>query len=246
LRRPQATQAPRFALRQRRVLLPYRSSHTGSRFAAYDTRLCPAADIPGPAGLDHHRNPVATSSPPGSEPGHVLVDTQMEITMTTDTEALVRRAYHFAEGAVLDVRGSPACSPRTVYSPASAVCLARRATGVSIWAMWSSLWASSCPTFTGNCTGSTCSGMSSRSSCRSGGLPRAVRDARRGDRTDGGQARHPDRRLLVRARRKSQEFNCHIGGGHHVRAAGRTAGLHLRSRRVRAPTITPTSPEGNP
>jgi hypothetical protein len=29
----------------------------------------------------------------------------MEITMTTGTEALVRRAYHFAEGAVLDVRG---------------------------------------------------------------------------------------------------------------------------------------------
>ena len=25
--------------------------------------------------------------------------------MTTDTEALVRRAYHFAEGAVLDVQG---------------------------------------------------------------------------------------------------------------------------------------------
>jgi hypothetical protein len=26
--------------------------------------------------------------------------------MTTDTEALVRRAYHFAEGDVLDVQGS--------------------------------------------------------------------------------------------------------------------------------------------
>jgi ketosteroid isomerase-like protein len=55
--------------------------------------------------LDNHRNPVATSSRPGGEPGHVLVDTQMEITMTTGTEALVRRAYHLAEGDVLDVQG---------------------------------------------------------------------------------------------------------------------------------------------
>jgi hypothetical protein len=29
----------------------------------------------------------------------------MEFTMTTGTEALVRRAYRFAEGAVPDVRG---------------------------------------------------------------------------------------------------------------------------------------------
>ena len=28
-----------------------------------------------------------------------------EITVTTDTEALVRRAYHLAEGDVLDVQG---------------------------------------------------------------------------------------------------------------------------------------------
>ena len=44
---------------------------------------------------------------------------------------------------------------------------------------------------------------------------------------------------------KIQEFNCHIGVA-AMFAARRTAGLHLRSRRVRAPTITPTSPEGNP
>ena len=45
---------------------------------------------------------------------------------------------------------------------------------------------------------------------------------------------------------KIQEFNCRIGAAANVRTAGRTAGLHLRSRRVRAPKITPTSPEGNP
>ena len=65
----------------------------------------------GPGGLDNHRNPVATSSRPGSEPGHVLADTQLEITMTTDTEALVRRAYHCAEGAVPDVLPDAASAP---------------------------------------------------------------------------------------------------------------------------------------
>jgi hypothetical protein len=35
---------------------------------------------------------------PGGEPRHAVVDAQREITMTTGTEALVRRAYHFAEG----------------------------------------------------------------------------------------------------------------------------------------------------
>ena len=34
--------------------------------------------------------------------------------MTTDTETLVRRAYHFAEGNVLDMPGlSSPCLPRT-------------------------------------------------------------------------------------------------------------------------------------
>ena len=72
-----ASDPPRFALRQRRVLLPYRSSHTGSWFAAYDTRLGPAADIPGPAGPDNRRNPVTTSYHPGGESGRTLIDTQM-------------------------------------------------------------------------------------------------------------------------------------------------------------------------
>jgi hypothetical protein len=32
------------------------------------------ADIPGPAGLDNHRDPVTTSYHPGGEPGHTLID----------------------------------------------------------------------------------------------------------------------------------------------------------------------------
>jgi hypothetical protein len=39
-------------------------------------RLCPAADIPEPAGLDNHRNPVMASHRPGGESGHTVVDTQ--------------------------------------------------------------------------------------------------------------------------------------------------------------------------
>src|SRR6185312_5937853 len=69
-----------------------------------DTRRGPMAAIPGPAGLDNHRDPVTTSYHPGDEPGHSLIDTQMEITMTTETGALVRRAYHFAEGDVPDAQ----------------------------------------------------------------------------------------------------------------------------------------------
>jgi hypothetical protein len=42
-----------------------------------------------------------------------------EMTVTTDTEALVRRAYHLAEGDVLDVQGF------------IDLCRARRGTGVS-------------------------------------------------------------------------------------------------------------------
>src|SRR5216683_7452875 len=85
-----------------------RTSVVGSQswFAVPMTpRLCPAADISGPAGLDNHRTPVMASHRPGGEPGHALIDTRWEITMTTDTEALVRRAYHLAEGDVLDVQG---------------------------------------------------------------------------------------------------------------------------------------------
>ena len=52
------------------------------------------------------------------------------MTVTTGTEALVRRAYHLAEGDVLDVQGFIDLRR------------ARRGTGVSNWAMWSSGWAS--------------------------------------------------------------------------------------------------------
>jgi hypothetical protein len=40
--------------------------------------------------------------------------------MTTDTEALVRPAYHLAEGDALHAQGSSICSPRAVASTESA------------------------------------------------------------------------------------------------------------------------------
>ena len=68
--------------------------------------------------------------------------------MTTDTEALVRRAYHLAEGDVLDVqRFIDLFTEDGVFNGIGGVCLARRATGVSNWAMCSSGWANSFPTF---------------------------------------------------------------------------------------------------
>src|SRR6266540_2573646 len=90
-----------------------------------------------------------------------------EMTVTTDTEALVRRAYHLAEGDVLDVHEFiDLFAEDGVFNGIGGVS-GQRATGVSNWAMWSSGWATCFPTFTGSCTGSTCSGTSSRSSCRS-------------------------------------------------------------------------------
>ena len=47
---------------------------------------------------------MTTSYHPGDEPGHTLIHTQMEITMTTETGALVRRVYHIAEGDVPDAQ----------------------------------------------------------------------------------------------------------------------------------------------
>src|SRR6478735_6726224 len=83
-----------------------------------------------------------------------------EITVTTDTETLVRRAYHFAEGGLLDgqipSRRSPGAAP-----------------------------------------GQRTRGRGRDRAVDPGHLPRAVRYARRRDPADGGQARHPDRRLLV-------------------------------------------------
>jgi hypothetical protein len=87
----------------------YRSALRNSISAASAARLAPVQkvltqDHGSPAGLDNHRDPVTTSYHPGGEPGHTLIDTQMEITMTTETGALVRRAYHFAEGDVPDAQ----------------------------------------------------------------------------------------------------------------------------------------------
>ena len=38
-------------------------------------------------------------------PGLMSLAREVGITMTTDTETLVRRAYHFAQGDVLDIQG---------------------------------------------------------------------------------------------------------------------------------------------
>jgi len=131
--------------------------------------------------------------------------------MTTDTEALVRRAYHFAEGNVLDARGFiDLFAEDGVFNGIGGVS-GPESYRVSNWAMWSSLWASSFPTFTGSCTGSTCSGTSSRSSCRSGHLPRAVRDARWRDPADGAKLDIPTADFWYVRDGKTQEFNCHIG-----------------------------------
>src|SRR6266498_3171335 len=73
-----------------------------------------------------------------------------------------------------------------------------------------------------------------------GHLPRAVRDARRRDPADGGQARHPDRRLLVPAQRQGRGVRLPHRFYHLVRAARHTAGLRVRSRGVRVRTIRPT------
>ena len=71
---------------------------------------------------------------------------------------------------------------------------------MSNWAMWSSGWASCFPTFPGRCTGSTCSGTSSRSRCRSGHLPR-------------GRSRRPPARAVIEEHR------------HRTATSGAAAGL---------------------
>src|SRR6266511_4198964 len=69
-----------------------------------------------------------------------------EMTVTTDTEALVRRAYHLAEGDVLDVQGFiDLFAEDGVFNGIGGVS-GQRATGVSNWAMWSSGWATCFPT----------------------------------------------------------------------------------------------------
>jgi hypothetical protein len=90
-----------------------------------------------------------------------------EFAVTTDTETVVRRAYYLAEGDVLDVQGFiDLFTEDGVFNGIGGV-PGQESYRVSNWAMWSSGWASLFPTFTGSCTGSTCSGTWSRSSCRS-------------------------------------------------------------------------------
>jgi ketosteroid isomerase-like protein len=54
-----------------------------------------------------HRDPVMPSHLPGGQPGSVakVRTTAKESEMTYDNEAIVRHAYHTAEGSVLDVAG---------------------------------------------------------------------------------------------------------------------------------------------
>jgi hypothetical protein len=114
--------------------------------------------------------------------------------MTTDTEALVRRAYYLAEGR------SPGAAP-----------------------------------------GQRAQGRRRDRGIDPGHFPRAVRDARGRDPADRGQARHPDRRLLVGARWQDPGVQLPYRFEHHVRADGHTAGLHLRSRGVRGRIDSPES-----
>src|SRR6266545_4194005 len=163
-----------------------------------------------------------------------------EMTVTTDTEALVRRAYHLAEGDVLDVQGFiDLFAEDGVFNGIGGVS-GQRATGVSNWAMWSSGWATCFPTFTGAAPGQRARGRRRDRGVDQGHLPRAVRDARRRDPADGGQARHPDRRLLVPAQRQGRGVRLPHRFYHLVRAARHTAGLRVRSRGVRVRTIRPT------
>ena len=70
--------------------------------------------------------------------------------MTYDNEAIVRHAYHLAEGDVLDAQGFIDLFAEDGVLNGIGGVRARRACGVSNWAMWSSGWASCFPTFTGN------------------------------------------------------------------------------------------------
>ena len=167
--------------------------------------------------------------------------------MTTGTEALVRRAYHFAEGDVLDARGFiDLFAEDGVF------------TGIG--------GRSGQESYRGEHLGDAVVFMGKF-------LPDVHRELHRvnvlgdvvaielsirgtflgpfetpagGDPADASKARHPDPRLLVHARRQDPGVQLPHRRSRHVRAAGHAAGLHLRSRGVRARTITLTSPEGNP
>jgi hypothetical protein len=164
--------------------------------------------------------------------------------MTTDTEALLRRAYHLAEGDVLDARGFiDLFAEDGVFNGIG---------GVSGQESYRGEQLGDVIVFMGkflpdvhqelhrvNVLGDV---VAIELSVR-GTLLGAVPDARGRDPAHRGQARHPDRRLLICARRQDQGVQLPYRCGHHVRAAVRTAGINLRSRGVRARTIRPTDTE---
>ena len=123
--------------------------------------------------------------------------------MTTDTEALVRRAYHLAEGDVLDVQGFiDLFAEDGVFNGIG---------GVSGQESYRGEQLGDVVVFMGKFLPdvhrelhrvNVLGGRRRDRGVDQGHLPRAVRDAGRRDPADVGQARHPDRRLLVCARRQ--------------------------------------------
>ena len=161
--------------------------------------------------------------------------------MTTGTEALVRRAYHFAEGDVLDAQGFIGLFAEDgVFNGIG---------GVSGQESYRGEQLGDVVVFMGrflpdvhrelhrvNVLGDV---VAIELSIR-GHLPRPVRDTRRRDPADGSQARHPDRRLLVCARRQDPGVQLLRQHQLDARADRCAAGLRLRRRGTRVNGVAPT------
>ena len=163
------------------------------------------------------------------------------MTVTTDTEALVRRAYHLAEGDALDVQGfTDLFAEDGVLNGIGGVegqtSLRDEQLGGLILFLGRFL-----PDVHRELKQITVNGdVVSHRAVDPGHLPRGVRDARRRDPADGGQGRVPDCRLLVPAQRQGRGVRLPHRFYHLVRAARHTSGPRVRSRGVRAQTIKPT------
>ena len=154
--------------------------------------------------------------------------------MTTGTEALARRAYHLAEDDVLDVQGFiDLFAEDGVLSGIGGVSgpesyRVQHLGDVVVFM----------DKFLPDVHPGTAPGQRARDvlaielSIRGAFLGPFETPAR--DPADGGQHRLPHRRLLVRGRRQDPGVQLPHRCGHDVRAAGRAAGIHLRSRGVRA------------
>src|SRR5215212_365154 len=127
----------------------------------------------------------------------------MEMTVTTDTEALVRRAYHLAEGDVLDVQGFiDLLAEDGVFNGIGGVSGQENYRGEQLGdvVVWMGKLFPDVHRELHRVN--VARGRRRDRGVDQGHLPRGVRDARRRDPADGGQGRHPDRRLLVPARRQ--------------------------------------------